>query len=445
MDCLDAFSGFQRDIVRNQREHLVLLLANAAGDGESPRPEGFGSWGNLFFEVLWRKEWLHVRKLTGLRAGGKKSDESDFLTLDSIRRMLIQLEDTIIFNLLERSQFSYNPATYDRNTSGIAGFNGSLIEVVSCDMLTGIIFSGSASCCCFHQVNKQIWDVYFDDLLPRLVSKGSDGNCGSSACCDTIILQALSKRIHYGKFVAEAKFWESPDKYSADEDKLMEMLTYKEVEENVMRCVRFKALTFGRVVVTDASPLADLPPKMKPDLVVELYDKWHQGSGSALPPEEAGLGLSFAYLSQAIISYCNPQVVSVSSAVSGKRCSCNLKGGSRELKVAINVNIKLDTQFWRSKEGQSPRACPKSLTFLLQISPAPPPPHLPDATSAPPGCRLHISLLPGHHLRTARLPPLHLPAIWPPPPPAVLQGYLWEADKIRFLEAWIDVGKPTRH
>ncbi|KAG8084033.1 hypothetical protein GUJ93_ZPchr0010g9272 [Zizania palustris] len=108
-------------------------------------------------------------------------------------------------------------------------------QVVSCDMLTGIIFSGT---------------------------------------------------------LQEDPLWK-------DEDKLMEMLTYKEVEENVMRRVRFKALTFGRVVVTDASPLADLPLKMKPDLVAELYGKWHQGSGSALPPEEAGLGLSFAYLSQA--------------------------------------------------------------------------------------------------------------------------------------------------
>ncbi|KAG8049075.1 hypothetical protein GUJ93_ZPchr0009g1348 [Zizania palustris] len=240
-------------------------------------------------------------------AGGKKSNESDVLSLNSIRRTLIQLEDTIIFNLLERSQFSYNPAAYDRNASGIVGFNGSLIEYLvqgteKLHAMVGrykspdehpffpeqllqpvlppvhyknVLHRAAASI----NINKLIWDVYFDDLLPRLVREGSDGHCGSSACCDTTILQALSKRIHYGKFVAEAKFRESPDKYSAaieaqDKDKLMEMLTYKEVEENVKRRVRFKALTFGRVVGTDASPLADPPLKMKPDLVVELYDKW---------------------------------------------------------------------------------------------------------------------------------------------------------------------------
>ncbi|KAL5206576.1 hypothetical protein ABZP36_034785 [Zizania latifolia] len=240
-------------------------------------------------------------------AGGKKSDECDVLTLNSIRRSLIQLEDTIIFNLLERSQFSYNPATYDLNASGIVGFNGSLIEylvqgteklhamvgrykspdehpffpeqllepVLPSVQYKNVLHHTAASI----NINKQIWDVYFDDLLPRLVREGSDGNCGSSACCDTIILQALSKRIHYGKFVAEAKFRESPDKYSPaikaqDKDKLMEMLTYKEVEENVKRRVRSKALTFGQVVGTDASPMADPPLKMKPDLVAELYDKW---------------------------------------------------------------------------------------------------------------------------------------------------------------------------
>jgi hypothetical protein len=31
--------------------------------------------------------------------------------------------------------------------------------------------------------------MYFDELLPRLVKKGSDGNAGSSALCDTTCLQ----------------------------------------------------------------------------------------------------------------------------------------------------------------------------------------------------------------------------------------------------------------
>jgi chorismate mutase len=36
--------------------------------------------------------------------------------------------------------------------------------------------------------------------------EGDDGNYGSAATLDVLCLQALSQRIHYGKFVAEAKF-----------------------------------------------------------------------------------------------------------------------------------------------------------------------------------------------------------------------------------------------
>uniref|UniRef100_J3NEG3 Chorismate mutase n=1 Tax=Oryza brachyantha TaxID=4533 RepID=J3NEG3_ORYBR len=238
-----------------------------------------------------------------------ESEESNVLTLDSIRSSLIKQEDTIIFSLLERSQFCYNPGTYDRSASGVAGFNGSLVEFMvqgteKCHAMMGrykspdehpffpeqllepvlpsaryknVLHPAAASI----NINKKIWSVYFDDLLPRLVNEGSDGNCGSSAFCDTIILQALSKRIHYGKFVAEAKFQESPAKYkpaikAQDKDKLMEMLTYVKVEENVKRRVKSKAMAFGQVVVSsDASPTADgVPLKIKPELAAELYDKW---------------------------------------------------------------------------------------------------------------------------------------------------------------------------
>ena len=49
--------------------------------------------------------------------------------------------------------------------------------------------------------------TFFDpgQILSRMVS-GDDGNYGSAAVCDIAVLQALSKRIHFGKFIAEAKF-----------------------------------------------------------------------------------------------------------------------------------------------------------------------------------------------------------------------------------------------
>lgn len=41
---------------------------------------------------------------------------------------------------------------------------------------------------------------------PAITEEGDDGNYGSAATLDVLALQALSSRIHYGKFVAEAKF-----------------------------------------------------------------------------------------------------------------------------------------------------------------------------------------------------------------------------------------------
>ena len=55
-------------------------------------------------------------------------------------------------------------------------------------------------------VNDHIMDLYLQRLLPGITEPGDDNNYGSSAMGDVLCLQALSKRIHYGKFVAEAKF-----------------------------------------------------------------------------------------------------------------------------------------------------------------------------------------------------------------------------------------------
>ena len=38
-------------------------------------------------------------------------------------------------------------------------------------------------------INNQVWEMYFRNLIPRLVKKGDDGNCGSTAVCDTMCLQ----------------------------------------------------------------------------------------------------------------------------------------------------------------------------------------------------------------------------------------------------------------
>ncbi|MCH87768.1 chorismate mutase chloroplastic-like, partial [Trifolium medium] len=65
-------------------------------------------------------------------SGKTRVDESRSLTLDSIRHSLIRQEDSIIYSLLERAQYSYNAATYDNDAFFSDSFPGSLVEYMVC-------------------------------------------------------------------------------------------------------------------------------------------------------------------------------------------------------------------------------------------------------------------------------------------------------------------------
>ncbi|KAK3212616.1 hypothetical protein Dsin_017322 [Dipteronia sinensis] len=245
--------------------------------------------------------------LIGSLAGKKRIDETKNLTLDGIRRSLIRQEDSIIFGLLERAQYCYNASTYDPNAFSVDGFHGSLVDYMLQETeklhaqvgrykspdehpffpnkLPDPILPPLQYPKVLHpiadsiNINVKVWDMYFRDLIPRLVEEGDDGNCGSTAVCDTMCLQALSKRIHYGKFVAEAKFRADPDAYEAairaqDRDKLMEMLTYPAVEEAIKQRVEMKARTYGQEVTVDVEGKADPVYKINPSLVADLYGDW---------------------------------------------------------------------------------------------------------------------------------------------------------------------------
>ncbi|XP_031386340.1 chorismate mutase 3, chloroplastic [Punica granatum] len=238
-----------------------------------------------------------------------RMDQSDTLTLESLRKSLIRQEDSIIFCLLGRARYCYNADTYDHDAFAMEGFHGSLVEFMVRETeklhaqvgrykspdehpffqehlpeprLPSLQFPrvlhASAH---LININNKVWNVYFSNLLPRLVKSGDDGNYGSAAICDTICLQALSKRIHYGKFVAEAKFRDSPSVYEAaikvkDWARLMELLTYPEVEEAIKKRVETKAKKFAQElnIDDDAEDPADPVYKIEPSLVANLYSDW---------------------------------------------------------------------------------------------------------------------------------------------------------------------------
>ncbi|XP_077223783.1 chorismate mutase 1 [Tasmannia lanceolata] len=235
-------------------------------------------------------------------------DESESLTLDSIRQSLILQEDSIIFSLLERAQYCHNASTYDHNAFAMNGSHCSLVEFMvreteklhaqvgrykspdehpffPADLPEPILpplqypqvlhpISDSIN------INNKIWNMYFVDLLPRLVKEGDDGNCGSAAVCDTICLQAFSKRIHYGKFVAETKFRASPLVYepairAQDGAQLMQLLTYETVEATIKERVEMKAKIYGQEVnVNGDKTEGGSLYKIKPNLVADLYGDW---------------------------------------------------------------------------------------------------------------------------------------------------------------------------
>ncbi|CAI0388347.1 unnamed protein product [Linum tenue] len=207
----------------------------------------------------------------------ERVDESDTLTLESVRLSLIRQEDSIIYNLLERSQYCYNADTYNPDVFSMNDFHGSLVEYILKETeklhakvgrykspdeypffpndLPEPLLPPMQYPKVLHKVaesiniNDTVWNMYFKDLLPRLVKLGNDGNCGSSAVCDTICLQ--------------------------DREGLMALLTYPEVEERVKERVELKARTFAlEVTMKEGKVESETVYKIEPDLVADLYGRW---------------------------------------------------------------------------------------------------------------------------------------------------------------------------
>lgn len=239
-----------------------------------------------------------------------------------------RLEDTITFHLIERAQFPLNKTIYEpgavqiRNASlpllGLLGGkrgtkqysfmdwylaqqealqsrirrfespdeNPFFPEAVQAPILKPLNYPHV-----LHPndvvVNDRIKEYYVETLLPAVCADFGHGdrgetqeNYGSSATCDIAVLQALSRRIHFGKFVAESKFRSETDKFTAlikaeDREGLGEAIVNKKVEQMILQRMRRKVETFGQEVSADgtasATPTAN---KLNAEAVVELYEKF---------------------------------------------------------------------------------------------------------------------------------------------------------------------------
>lgn len=105
-------------------------------------------------------------------------------------------------------------------------------------------------------VNARIKESYISTILPRVCAAPNDvpdqpENYGSAGIRDVDCVQALSRRIHFGKFVAESKFRQETDRFvklihARDVKGIDSAITNAKVEEEVLARLKLKAETYGR-------------------------------------------------------------------------------------------------------------------------------------------------------------------------------------------------------
>lgn len=220
--------------------------------------------------------------------------------------MSSRLEDTITFHLIERVQFPLNKTVYTPGAIEIGQdktlsfmdwylqeqeklqslirryeapdeypfFPGALQKPILKPLeYPKILHPNNVN------VNEQIKKFYIEKFLPAVCpdfgpDRGvSDENYGSSATCDIACLQAISRRIHFGKFVAESKFQSDPETYThmikaGDRDGIGESITNAAVEKQVLARLALKARTYGTDPSTNGS---DSAGKINVEAVVSMY------------------------------------------------------------------------------------------------------------------------------------------------------------------------------
>ncbi|KAM0328099.1 hypothetical protein ACHAQA_005502 [Verticillium albo-atrum] len=237
------------------------------------------------------------------------NDASKALDLNRIRYQLIRLEDTITYHLIERAQFALNRTIYLPGALSIPDSELSFVDwyLREQERLQSIIrrYESPDEYPFFPDVvqkpilkplnypkilhpnnvdvNDKIRRFYVDSLLPAMCpdfgrneDRGeSQENYGSSATCDIACLQALSRRIHFGKFVAESKFVSERERFvklikAEDREGIAFAITKPEVEKKVLERLRLKVTTYG----TDPSNgtiSGEEKPKIDVDAVVSMY------------------------------------------------------------------------------------------------------------------------------------------------------------------------------
>lgn len=144
----------------------------------------------------------------------------------------------------------------------------------------GVLYSPAAS----HpsvNVNDRILDFYVAHIVPGITKDVDDGNYGSAATRDVEVLQALSRRIHFGMFVSESKFQSAPADFiphiladPPNRDALAALITKPAVEARLLVRLANKARVYGCEMDGDGNVIDDATQRIDIKTVVALYRDW---------------------------------------------------------------------------------------------------------------------------------------------------------------------------
>lgn len=191
------------------------------------------------------------------------------MSLEEIRSKLRRLEDTICISLFERSQFKLNSDIYKAGRINIPNFEGSFFGYLFSETEKVHASAGRYVDPEEHpffikpgspliprrkddlevdpvvNLNKRVLSEYMT-LLPLLCQDGDDNKYGSAAVIDIYCLQALSRRIHIGEQVAEAKYRDDPKDYdrliaAGDTKGIVDRLRNIAVEKENLKRVKEKS------------------------------------------------------------------------------------------------------------------------------------------------------------------------------------------------------------
>jgi len=256
------------------------------------------------------------------------TDPVEALDLNNIRRSLQRMEDSIIFSLIERSQYRVNGTVYKPNYEKHSKFQLHQLKMSGSDGCLGDWFIYQTEC--LHAqvrryshptefaffgplpeptlgsapagdleakapilapvpseaiINGRLLEIYRQNIVPTLCEEGDDGNYGSTSVQDVHCLQTMATRIYFGLFVAESKFRSERETAAAliearDRDGLMAFITKPEVERKNVERVVLKAKTFSQTIASAEGSqqvldtTAQMSYKVNPEFVGRVFEEW---------------------------------------------------------------------------------------------------------------------------------------------------------------------------